>query len=166
MTSLSCSRLRKETANCISIERIHPLEGGYLRLKFRRDRRPGLPLEPAWRFYPKYLVESIWKVAAEKGLYMLVKATGKYWRFDYRYGGKRLTLAGIASALDEMGVQPARDGRWHAATVKRLLERTQAAKRVSSSNRRAKDKTAPQPPSMSPQTTSSEKDDPNWGSWS
>ncbi len=30
---------------CINIEKIHPLEGGYLRLKFRRDRRPGLPIE-------------------------------------------------------------------------------------------------------------------------
>jgi hypothetical protein len=46
---------------CITIEKIHPLEGGYLRLKFRRDRRPTLPLEPAWRFYPKYLVETVWK---------------------------------------------------------------------------------------------------------
>jgi hypothetical protein len=79
--------------------------------------------------------------------------------------GKRLTLAGIASALDDMGVQPARGGRWHAATIKRLLERAQAAKRVSGSNRRAKDNTAPQPPSVSPQTTSSEKDDPNWGTY-
>ena len=32
---------------CIDIENIHPLEGGYLRMKFRRDRRSGLPLEPA-----------------------------------------------------------------------------------------------------------------------
>ena len=77
--------------------------------------------------------------------------------------GKRLTLAGIASALDDMGVQPARGGRWHAATVKRLLERPTPVKRVSGSNQRAKDKTAPQPPSVSPQTTSSEKDDPDWG---
>ena len=48
----------------------------------------------------------------------------------YAATGKRLTLAGIASALDDMGVQPARGGRWHAATVKRLLERAQVAKRV------------------------------------
>ena len=38
----------------IDFERIHPLEGGFLRLKFRRDRRPGLPIEPAWQFYPRY----------------------------------------------------------------------------------------------------------------
>jgi radical SAM superfamily enzyme YgiQ (UPF0313 family) len=38
----------------IDIEGIHPLEGGFMRMKFRRDRRPGLPLEPVWRFYPQY----------------------------------------------------------------------------------------------------------------
>jgi hypothetical protein len=45
------------------IERIHPLECGFVRLKFRRDRRPGLPIEPAWRFYPRYLAESATKQA-------------------------------------------------------------------------------------------------------
>jgi hypothetical protein len=34
------------------LEGVHPLEGGYVRRMNRRDRRPGLPLEPAWRFYP------------------------------------------------------------------------------------------------------------------
>jgi radical SAM superfamily enzyme YgiQ (UPF0313 family) len=46
---------------CIGIEKIHPLEGGFLRLKFRRDRRSGQPLEPAWSFYPRYVTETIWK---------------------------------------------------------------------------------------------------------
>jgi radical SAM superfamily enzyme YgiQ (UPF0313 family) len=46
---------------CIGIEKVHPLEGGFLRLKFRRDRRPGLPLEPALLFYPRYAVETWWK---------------------------------------------------------------------------------------------------------
>jgi len=39
------------------IEGIHPLEGGFFRLKFRRDRRPGLPIESRFRFYRKYLGE-------------------------------------------------------------------------------------------------------------
>jgi len=46
---------------CITIENIHPLEGGYLRLKSRRDRRPSMPLEPAWLFYPKYVAETVGK---------------------------------------------------------------------------------------------------------
>ncbi len=33
------------------------------------------------------------KMADEKGLYLLVNQTGKYWRLDYRFAGKRKTLA-------------------------------------------------------------------------
>lgn len=49
---------------CVTIEGVHPLEGGYLRLKRRRDRRPGMPLEPVWRFYPRYLAETLRKQTA------------------------------------------------------------------------------------------------------
>lgn len=34
-----------------------------------------------------------YKIGDEKGLYLLVSAAGKYWRLDYRFDGKRLTLA-------------------------------------------------------------------------
>jgi hypothetical protein len=54
---------------CISIEKIHPLEGGFLRLKFRRDRRPSLPMEPVWSFYPKYLFATLRKQAQWISLY-------------------------------------------------------------------------------------------------
>jgi hypothetical protein len=43
------------------IEKAHPVEGGFLRLKFRRDRRPTLPMESRWVFYPKYVAETLWK---------------------------------------------------------------------------------------------------------
>ena len=42
---------------CVTIERIHPLEGGYLRRKVRTDRRPGFPVENPLMFYPKYIAE-------------------------------------------------------------------------------------------------------------
>lgn len=34
-----------------------------------------------------------YKMADEKGLYLLINQAGKYWRFDYRFDGKRKTLA-------------------------------------------------------------------------
>jgi radical SAM superfamily enzyme YgiQ (UPF0313 family) len=40
------------------IEHVHPLEGGALRLKSRHERRPHLPVEPAWLFYPRYFAET------------------------------------------------------------------------------------------------------------
>ena len=46
---------------CVTIEKIHPLEGGYLRRKVRTDRRPGLPVESVLRFYPKYLADLVMK---------------------------------------------------------------------------------------------------------
>ena len=38
----------------VLFEGVHPLESGALRLKFRRDRRPGLPRENPLVFYPRY----------------------------------------------------------------------------------------------------------------
>ncbi|MEW6211408.1 MAG: radical SAM protein [Acidobacteriota bacterium] len=58
---------------CIAIEKIHPLEGGFLRLKFRRQRRPGLPLEPAWLFYPKYVFETVRKQIRWIALYLRLR---------------------------------------------------------------------------------------------
>jgi hypothetical protein len=43
-------------------ENVHPLEGGALRLKFRRDRRSGLPLENPFLFYPRYIFETVFKI--------------------------------------------------------------------------------------------------------
>src|SRR5205085_12083599 len=43
-------------------EKTHPLQGGVFRLKYRRDRRPGRPLEPVWMFYPKFVWETLQKV--------------------------------------------------------------------------------------------------------
>jgi radical SAM superfamily enzyme YgiQ (UPF0313 family) len=37
----------------LAIEKVHPLQGGILRMKTRFERRSGLAVEPAWRFYPR-----------------------------------------------------------------------------------------------------------------
>ncbi len=57
----------------IEYEKIHPLEGGFLRLKFRRDRRPGMPVVSAWRFYPVHLVKTAMKVAKWVTLYLRLR---------------------------------------------------------------------------------------------
>jgi radical SAM superfamily enzyme YgiQ (UPF0313 family) len=43
------------------IEKLDPLQFGAFRLKYRRDRRPGLAIEPIWSFYPKY----VWETASK-----------------------------------------------------------------------------------------------------
>ena len=39
------------------VEHVHPLEGGLVRLKYRRDRRPGQPVEPPILFHLKLAAE-------------------------------------------------------------------------------------------------------------
>jgi radical SAM superfamily enzyme YgiQ (UPF0313 family) len=45
----------------VFIEKLHPLEGGYLRRKVRGDRRPSRGREGALIFYPRYWLETIVK---------------------------------------------------------------------------------------------------------
>ena len=40
---------------CIMFEGVHPLEGGFCRWRGRRSRRPSMPVESAWIFYPKQM---------------------------------------------------------------------------------------------------------------
>jgi hypothetical protein len=39
-------------AASLAVEKVHPLQGGFFRLKSRHERRSELPVEPVWRFYP------------------------------------------------------------------------------------------------------------------
>ena len=75
----------------IHIEKIHPLESGLFRFKFRRDRRPGLPILPRWKFYPSYAIESvgeaqrragspsIWRYAASTCAFNEIRASSNTW---------------------------------------------------------------------------------------
>jgi hypothetical protein len=58
----------------IDLEKVHPLESGFFRLKFRTDRRPGLSIEPAWRFYANYFAESAVKMVQWATLYLQLRA--------------------------------------------------------------------------------------------
>ncbi len=58
---------------CSSIEGLHPLDGGYFRMKTRRERRPGLPVESALRFYPRYGWEIITKHVRFVGLLLRLR---------------------------------------------------------------------------------------------
>ena len=49
--------------SCMKLEDLHPLEGGYFRRKYRRDRRPGLKRENPFIFYPRYVGEIVYKHA-------------------------------------------------------------------------------------------------------
>ncbi len=58
---------------CIGIEGIHPLEGGFLRIKSRKNRRSDRPLENSLVFYPKYYSQMLWKQLRWAKLYVLMR---------------------------------------------------------------------------------------------
>jgi hypothetical protein len=60
----SMSRLRGLLwiySTTLQLEKIHPYHGGLLRRKYRKDRRPGMTIEPIWSFYPKFAWEFVTK---------------------------------------------------------------------------------------------------------
>jgi len=59
----------------ILYEGVHPLEGGAVRLKFRRDRRHGLPVENPFVFYPRYAREMLKKMWGYWSVYRRAKKT-------------------------------------------------------------------------------------------
>jgi Radical SAM superfamily len=87
----------------IAFEGVHPLEGGALRLKFRRDRRLGMRRESPLVFYPRYAGET------------LVKAW-RYWRVYKRF---KATLEEALAASDrwtytDLAIAPPRSDEFDA----------------------------------------------------
>lgn len=73
---------------CIGIEGIHPLEGGFLRIRHRKNRRSSLPLENPLIFYPKNFVYTVLKQIKWATLYLRLRLIYKSVkrdpaRFDY-----------------------------------------------------------------------------------
>ena len=68
------------------LENLHPVESGILRLKYRKDRRPTFPIEPAWSFYPKYFAELAWKITGWVRIYFRLRKIYLRIKFDpHRY---------------------------------------------------------------------------------
>lgn len=59
----------------IHIEKVHPLEAGFFRYKFRNDRRAGLPRVSALRFWTSFAAESVGKLGRWISLYAGLRRT-------------------------------------------------------------------------------------------
>jgi radical SAM superfamily enzyme YgiQ (UPF0313 family) len=66
---------------CIRLENVDPLQGGYLRRKYRKDRRPTLPRENPFIFYPRYLGNLLYKHVT------LARLIVKYGLIRYKFKG-------------------------------------------------------------------------------
>ena len=54
----------------LKIEKVHPLEVGFVRKKMRLQRRHGMKTESPLTFYPKYYAELAWKMSRWAWLYL------------------------------------------------------------------------------------------------
>ena len=57
----SLAKVLATFAMTVRLENVHPLQGGILRLKTPSERRPGLPREPLWTFWPRFVWETLAK---------------------------------------------------------------------------------------------------------
>lgn len=55
-------------ATTVRLENVHPLQGGILRLRRPSERRPGLPRESPWAFWPRVVWETLSKQAVTVGI--------------------------------------------------------------------------------------------------
>ena len=81
------------------IEKVHPLEGGVFRRKYRRERRPGMQRESPFVFYPRYAAEIVskhWRFA---------RMAWEHWRIVRR-------IERDSSAYIDVAMTPVRDNEF------------------------------------------------------
>jgi hypothetical protein len=101
------------------IERVHPDEAWDLRRRERTERRPGMPIEPAILFYPKYW--SLTLVRQARAGWLLARLLHMAWavRREVRRGG--YMDAAMAPAVDDReAVDQLEMIRTHAASANKL----------------------------------------------
>jgi hypothetical protein len=81
-------------ATMVRLEKVHPLQGGILRLKHPTERRPGLSPENPWLFWPRFFWASLRKHVVLGGTIARLVATAIAIRSDptaRRYSDQALT---------------------------------------------------------------------------
>jgi len=81
------------------VERVHPVEAGYLRRRVRTERRPGMPIEPAVIFYPKY-----WALTAVRQVragWLLLSLLYMAWSVRREERKKKYFDASMTPAVDD-----------------------------------------------------------------
>ena len=70
----------------VPIENVHPLQGGVLRRKYRRDRRHGMSVESIWSFYPKFTWDFVSKLSRSIRLLLWIHVASRRIQKDpYRH---------------------------------------------------------------------------------
>ena len=86
----------------LPLEGVHPLQGGFMRVKRRSERRPGLPVEPLLLFYPKLAGETLvkhWRLGRE--LIRLIRVRNRIAKDPNRLAYADQALAPVTDRDDE-----------------------------------------------------------------
>lgn len=107
----------------VTIEGLHPLEGGVFRRKVRRDRRSVMPLENPLLFYPKFAAETVSKHV--RYLTFIARMLPAYFRVRFAsnpkaYSDVALERASDASEADLSLFHETRGGEKYVAGVRNL----------------------------------------------
>jgi hypothetical protein len=84
-------------ATTVRLENVHPLQAGLLRLKRPSERRPGLPAESAWLFWPRFVWQTVYKQA------IFVGTIGRLLVWNMMIGRDRNRLLYTDQALAPVG---------------------------------------------------------------
>ncbi len=84
-------------ATTVRLENVHPLQAGLLRLKRPSERRPGLPPESAWLFWPRFVSQTVYKQA------IFVGTIGRLLVWNMMIGRDRNRLLYTDQALAPVG---------------------------------------------------------------
>jgi len=101
---------------CYKFEGLHPLEGGYFRRKYRLDRRPGLPIESPFIFYPKRL----WAIISNHA-----KVLSLLWR--YGLIRRRVKANPASKDYSDIALSPVTEVENNNVSLKLLMQRQAAA---------------------------------------
>jgi radical SAM superfamily enzyme YgiQ (UPF0313 family) len=111
-------------------EKVHPLEGGILRRKYRRDRRPTMPLENPVSFYARYAWETVCKYSGFAAMYWRYRKILQRVQGDDRPYTDLAMNPAAPSDLDSLELFNATDGA-RAAGERARRKQSSAGARVS-----------------------------------
>ena len=74
-------------ATTMPLEKVHPLQGGILRLRHPSERRPDMKPEAAWRFWPRF----VGSVAYKFVVIMITLVRVRVWRWAIERDPRKLS---------------------------------------------------------------------------
>ncbi len=101
---------------CHKLERVHPLQGGLFRRKYRKDRRSTLPVESPLVFYPRLLGEIVGKH---------LRFLALYWKFSQ--ARRRVEAAPNKHSYSDLSLTPPEESEMDELDIFTATEFGQAA---------------------------------------